>query len=428
MKYVLAILVLSLVIIIHEFGHFIVAKASGVKVVEFSLGMGPRLIKFTRKGTMYSIKLFLFGGSCQMLGDNTEEEGEGSFNSVSVWKRIAIIAAGPIFNFILAFIFAVFLIGKMGYNPVVLYDVKEGTPAYEAGLQAGDTIIKINGKKMNFYGDYTLYMYDHQGATLNITYKRDGNTYRTTVTPKHITDNVYQLGIYTSQNDKTIISDIVSGGPADKSGVKADDVILSINGISVSKQADISPAVQTSNGEEIEVVVDRNGEQLTVKLTPESVKQNYYEYGYSMANVWVKCSPSGTIKYSFKEVGYWIKAVFKSLGMLVTGNVKLDDLSGPVGIVSAIGDVVEESKTDGALYILMNLINWCIMISANLGVMNLLPIPAVDGGRLVFLFIEAIRKKPVPREKEGMVHFVGIILLMILMVVVLFNDISKFFR
>ena len=146
MKYVLAILVLSLVIIIHEFGHFIVAKASGVKVVEFSLGMGPRLIKFTRKGTMYSIKLFLFGGSCQMLGDNTEEEGEGSFNSVSVWKRIAIIAAGPIFNFILAFIFAVFLIGKMGYNPVVLFDVREGTPAYEAGLQAGDTIIKINGK------------------------------------------------------------------------------------------------------------------------------------------------------------------------------------------------------------------------------------------------------------------------------------------
>ncbi len=114
--------------------------------------------------------------------------------------------------------------------------------------------------------------------------------------------------------------------------------------------------------------------------------------------------------------------------MLVTGKLGLDDVSGPVGIVSFIGEVVDEAKSDGAFYVFINLLNMCIMISANLGVMNLLPLPALDGGKLVFLLIEAVRGKPVPREKEGMVHFVGIILLMVLMVVVLFNDISKLFR
>ena len=139
MKYLLAFLVLSIVIIIHEFGHFVVAKISGVTVTEFSLGMGPRLIKFTRKGTMYSLKLFLFGGSCMMLGeDGGDSKTEGSFDSVSVWKRIAIIAAGPIFNFILAFVCSVILIGTKGYDPAVLHSVEENTPAYEAGLRAGD--------------------------------------------------------------------------------------------------------------------------------------------------------------------------------------------------------------------------------------------------------------------------------------------------
>ena len=140
-----------------------------------------------------------------------------------------------------------------------------------------------------------------------------------------------------------------------------------------------------------------------------------------------KLSPAGTIAYSFKNVGYWIKAVFKSFKLLFTGKVSANDVSGPVGIVSAIGNVVTESKSDGVLYVILNLINWSVMISANLGVMNLLPIPALDGGRLVFLIIEAIRRKPVPREKEGMVHFIGIVLLMVLMVVIMANDIRKLF-
>lgn len=426
MKYVLALLVLSLIIIIHEFGHFIVAKASGVTVKEFSLGMGPRLLKFTRKGTMYSIKLFLFGGSCQMLGEDEDNNSEGSFNSKSVWKRIAIIAAGPIFNFILAFVLSVVIIGKMGYDPCIIYSVEEGTPAYEAGLRADDHIIKINRTKINFYGDYSLWSMENEGEVMNITYIRDGQKYTTQLVPEYIDRDVYQMGILMNPETPSLY-DVNKDSPADKAGLKKDDIILAINGEKVTCTDDVSPLVNKCVGEELSIDVNRNGEILNFRLTPNKVHQTYYETGLVMANAWVKCNPAQTIGRSFQYTGYWVKAVFKSFKLLFTGKASVNDVSGPVGIISAIGDVVSESKSDGAFYVFMNLANWCIMISANLGVMNLLPIPALDGGRLVFLFIEAIRKKPVPREKEGMVHFVGIVLLMVLMVVIMFNDIRKLF-
>lgn len=428
MKYLLAFLVLSIVIIIHEFGHFVVAKISGVTVTEFSLGMGPRLIKFTRKGTMYSLKLFLFGGSCMMLGEEGgDSKAEGSFDSVSVWKRIAIIAAGPIFNFILALVFSILLIGMKGYDPAVLYNVAENTPAYEAGLRDGDHIVKVNGKKITFYGDYQLYMFDHEGDSLDIEYKRDGKKYKTTLVPELVKGYKYMMEVYIDP-EKPLISDIMEDGAADNAGMKAGDLILSINGEKVETRQDVSKLVDASEGKEILVVVNRDGSEKELRITPSKEYREYYEYGYTFSAERVKCSPLGTIKYSFKNVGYWVKAVFKSLGLMITGNVSLDDVAGPVGIVTEIGNVVDESKSDGGFYVFLNLMNWCIMLSANLGIMNLLPIPALDGGRLVFLGIEAVRKKPVPKEKEGMVHFVGIVLLMLLMVVILFNDISKLFR
>ncbi len=426
MKYVIAFLVLSIIIIVHEFGHFIVAKASGVVVTEFSLGMGPRILKFKRKGTMYSIKLFLFGGSCQMLGEDEDNNAEGSFNSKSVWKRMAIVFAGPFFNFILAFVLSIILIGKVGYDPCVIYSVDEGSAAEEAGLMAGDRILKINKTKINFYGDYSLWITENDGDVMNITYERDGQKYTTTLIPKYIDEDVYQMGVLMNQDVPTI-SSVSSSTPAEAAGVQSGDKIISINGSTVTTTDDVSPLVNANGDNELTLVVERDGKEITLNVTPAKVHQSYYDSGMYMSALREKCGPAETVGYAFKNVGYWIKAVFKSFKLLFTGRVSANDVSGPVGIVSAIGDVVSESKSDGALYVLLNLMNWSVMISANLGVMNLLPIPALDGGRLVFLIIEAVRRKPVPREKEGMVHFIGIVLLMVLMVIVMANDIRKLF-
>lgn len=340
MRIIIALLVFSVIIIIHELGHFLLAKKNGITVVEFSLGMGPRLLSFEAGGTRYSWKLLPFGGSCMMLGEDGEEDGEGAFGSKSVWARISVIAAGPIFNFILAFVLSIFIIGNIGYDVPVILGVSEGLPAEEAGLKEGDLITKMNGKNIRLYREFSNYAFFHSGETVVFEYERDGKTYETTVTPM-LTEAGYKYGI--------------------------------------------------------------------------SGSVNYRQ----------KTNALQTLKYSAYEVYYWIDMTLQSLNMLVHGGVKLDDMSGPVGVVEVIGDTYEESRSEGPLYVWLNLLNIAILLTANLGVMNLLPIPALDGGRLVFLVIEAIRRKRVEPELEAKIHFAGLMVLMVLMVVVMFNDVKK---
>lgn len=419
----LAILVLSIIVIVHEFGHFIIAKANGITVVEFSIGFGPKLIHFRKGETEYCIKALPFGGACTMLGDEflemsviqseedndeelTDEEKEAkkrklaiengydmekSFASKSVWARIAVIAAGPVFNFLLAFVCAVVIVGSLGYDPCDIDVIKDNSPATEAGLQEGDVITKVNGHKVTFYRDFYFYRAYNADKTLNITFTRDGEKMTTTVTPQHIKQQKYQVGIM--MNENCLISSVTKDSPAEKAGLKANDVIKAVD----------------------------------VTVEPKMVEVESYDTGFVVYGDRVKTSPIGTLKYSVEEVGYSVKTVIQSLGMLFTGKIGFDSLLGPVGTVSTMSEIVEESKADGAFYVFLNLMNLAALISANLGVMNLLPIPALDGGRLVFLIIEALRGKPVKREHEGIVNFIGMILLVILMVVVLFKDIMALF-
>lgn len=384
-----AILVFGLIILFHEFGHFLLAKRGGVCVIEFSLGMGPRLFSFVKGGTKYSLKLLPFGGSCMMLGEdedlspeelemeaekdigkkasfleNETQEIEGvreerprtyagieipsgakgvPFNDTGVWTRFLIIAAGPFFNFILAFLCSFFVISYVGYDPAQVSQVTAGYPAAEAGLRSGDVITRLNGKNVKIFRDIQMYNTFHPGEPVTVQYKRDGKTYETVVTPELSKDTgTYLMGI--------------SGGTFKKSG-----------------------------------------------------------------------SILTTARYSFYEVRYWIDLTFKSLGMILQGKVSASDVAGPVRIVSMIDTTVKESSAYGLMIVLVNLANMCILLSANLGIMNLLPIPALDGGRLVFILIEAVRGKPINREKEGMVHMAGMVVLMALMVFILFNDLRNLF-
>jgi regulator of sigma E protease len=343
MGIIIAILLFSFIIIFHELGHFLLAKANGIRVDEFSLGLGPTLIGKQIGETKFSLKLLPFGGACMMGEDDADDMSEGSFNSKSVWARISVIAAGPAFNLILAWIFCVIIILSVGYRSAEISGVSEGYSAAEQGMQAGDVIKEINGRNVHIWDDVSLYTLTHPNETsLEVVYERDGEEYTAVIEPRQL-------------------------------------------------EGDATPKLGVTSGEV------------------------------------VKPGILGAFQYGVYTVKYWINYTFDSLRMLVTGQLGIKDMSGPVGIVSAVDSVYQASAPSGIAAVILNMLNFGVLVTANLGIMNLLPIPALDGGRLVFLIIEAVRRKRVPPEKEGMVHFAGFAALMVLMVVVMFNDIVKLF-
>ncbi|MDO4343884.1 MAG: RIP metalloprotease RseP [Eubacteriales bacterium] len=342
MNIVWALIIFSLIILFHEFGHFLLAKKNKVTVVEFSLGMGPRLLSKEWHGTRYSWKLLPFGGSCMMLGEDEEAQGEGTFGSKSVWARISVIAAGPIFNFILAFFLSLIVVGMYGYDVPKVAEVQEGYPAQEAGLMPGDTIKRMNGKTIHLAREVSNYVTFHQGEDVTLVWEHEGETKTALITPR-----------------------------------------------------------QNENGR--------------------------YVLGISVNNAYTSGGIFNTVRYSVYEVKYWIDITVESLRMLLGGRAGIGELSGPVGVVDMIGDTYTESAKMGLTAILVNMMTIAILLSANLGVVNLLPLPALDGGRLVFLILEAIRGKRINPEREAMVHFVGLVALMMLMIVVMYNDVMRLF-
>lgn len=342
MNIIIALIIFSIIILFHELGHFSLAKANGIKVNEFSLGLGPTLFGITKGETKYSLKLLPFGGACMMEGEDGESDDERSFNSKSVWARISVVAAGPVFNFIMAWVFALIVIGSVGFDRPVLTGVREGFPAAEAGLQEGDEIISMNGSRTHFFREISQFSVFHPGEDVKLVYKRDGERYETVLSPKLDEESGREL--------------------------------FGMNGSAAREKGTILE----------------------------------------------------TVANSFFEIRYQICTTIESLKMLITGKVGVKDLSGPVGIVKVMGETYDTNESAGGTGLaILSMVNFSIFLSANLGVMNLLPIPALDGGRLVFLIIEAIRRKKISPEKEGMVHFVGLVALMALMVFVMFNDIRN---
>ena len=414
-----------MIIIFHELGHFLLAKRNGIAVTEFSLGMGPRLFSKVIGETRYSLKLFPIGGSCMMVGEDDDDDSQGSFNRASVWARISVVAAGPIFNFILAFIFAMIITSVIGYDPSTVLQVEEGSPAQKAGLQEGDVITEFQGRHISIGRDLELYMTLHglQDENVTLTYERDGEEHEISYTENSQTS--YLLGFYYSTEGEPEVTQVMLDGSMMEAGVQAGDIIREINGVKISTGQDIQDYIAANplDGSEITLGIERNGDIRQISVTPKMTKQVDSGFVYNLYRE--KTNFPGVIKYSAVEVRYWITSTIESLVMLVKGQFTVNDLSGPVGIINVIGDSYEEAKTEGTVMVWMQMLYWAILLSANLGVMNLLPIPALDGGRLVFLIIEAIRRKKINPNVEGMIHFAGFVLLMVLMVFVMFNDIRR---
>ncbi len=433
MKIVIALLIFSFIIIFHELGHLLLAKKNGIKVVEFSVGLGPTIIGKEFGGTKYSLKLLPFGGACQMLGEDdpeadNETPAEGTFYSKSVWQRMSVILAGPFFNFILAFLLALVVTGVVGYDPAVVTGVTRDTPAYEAGLRAGDVITKINNSHISIGREIdSFFMYTGVSTDpIRITYVRDGEKHTTTIMPEKI--RKYLLGFTYNNSEASItVEELEKGYPMEEAGVKKGDVITEINGHKIGSGKELYQYFNVSplNGEDVSLVLLRDGQKISVTVTPRFVSETY-NVGFNYNLYRDKANAFEVVRYSFVEVKYWITTTVKNLGMLVSGRLSKDDLGGPVAIVDMIGDSYEETKASGnALDVALQMMYITILLSANLGVMNLLPIPALDGGKFLFLIVEAIKRKPLDRKMEGIVNLVGFALLMLLMVLVFFNDIRR---
>lgn len=420
-----AIIIFSVIVVFHELGHFLLAKKNGIEVTEFSLGMGPRLLSTVKGNTRYSLKLFPIGGSCMMVGEDGEEDGPGSFGHASVWGRISVVVAGPIFNFILAFVFALVITSVMGYDPPKVLSVEENSPAEEAGLQVGDIITSFQGKPISIGRDISLYesLYGMQQDQIKMTVKRDGK--KIDLNFKAASEKKYMLGFSYVPDGEPEITEVFVDGAMMKAGVLAGDVITAVDGTKVSTGEELQAYLgEHPLGENaVTITVSRDGKEKEFTVQPTVRTQVSTGFVYNLYRE--KTNFFGVLKYSAVEVRYWISSTIDSLGLLIKGTFRVNDLSGPVGIVDAIGSSVEEAKSEGTVVMWMQMFYWAILLSANLGVMNLLPLPALDGGRLVFLLIEAVTKKKVNPNIEGMIHFAGFVLLMALMVFVFMNDIKR---
>lgn len=346
------IIIFTVVVVSHEFGHFLIARQNGIKVNEFAIGMGPVIFKKIIRGTRFVIRLLPIGGACMFEGEdgNYEDEEdqetpeiakEGSFNAAPVWGRIATVLAGPIFNILLAYLLSLFLCWFCGSDLPAVKEVTGGYPAEAAGIQGGDRIIKMGHQTIHLWREISVLSYISDGSPVEVTYERDGQQYETLITP-----------IYSTEDGR-------------------------------------------------------------------------FYYGFVGSGEYIDCDDLSVFKYSWYEVRYWLISTVQSLKYMIQGRASAEDIAGPVGVATVIGDTVEQTVDKGAFVVIVEMVNIAVLLSVNLGVLNLLPLPALDGGRLVFLLIEAVRGKRVPPEKEGLVHMVGFVLLMLLMVFVLYNDIMR---
>ena len=427
MSIIIAFLILGIVIIVHELGHFVAAKLNGIMVEEFSVGMGPRIISTQRGETLYSLRVVPFGGSCMMKGEDEDNTAEGSFNSKSDWRRIAVIAAGPLFNFILAFFGALVIISIVGYDPPRILQVEEDSAAWEAGLREGDILTEFDGHTIDFGRDMSLYeqLYGLDGDVITLSFLRDGQEHTISYQPD--VEHRYLLGISYYQTEEQAEVTVSSGGAAEQAGLVSGDIIIGMGNTDIASGMELAEyfSEYSLTGESVTVRYLHDGLEYETELTPQETDVVQTGFVYNLYRE--KTDPVGVLKYSALEVRYWISATLQSLRMLVMGQLGLDVLSGPVGVVQVIGETYEETRDEGPLMTWLTMLNLTILLTANLGVMNLLPLPALDGGRLVFLLIEAVRGKPVNREAEAMVHFAGILLLFGLMIFVTIQDVTHLF-
>jgi regulator of sigma E protease len=426
------IAILGVLVFVHELGHFTVAKLAGVKVLKFSLGFGPRLLSRQWGETEYMICAIPLGGYVLMLGEGGAIEGEGpvptpedegrSFASKSVGIRSLIIAAGPLTNLILPFLVLplAYMLGVSvpAYieQPAVPGYVVAGSPAASAGFQANDHIVAINNSPVTTWESANSILLSHAGSTLKVEVLRAQEPLSLAFADGGI-DGLMALGLLPPQ--EAVVGTLAPGMPAEKAGLMVGDRILTIDSQAVTSWYDLKELIRAGMGGEQSFQVKRADGTVAALTMTAQVKNDEYLIGISpqMETIEKRYAPPAAIRAGWSRAHELIELTYLFIGKLFTGHVSSDNIGGPISVVQIAG---QAAQTDVASIFLI-----LAFLSIQLGILNLLPIPILDGGHLFFNLIEAIIRRPLSLRVREIAQQVGLALLLLLMLLAFYNDITR---
>jgi len=418
--------VLGVLVFVHELGHFLAARRLGVRVLTFSLGFGPKIAKVRRGDTEYCISAIPLGGYVKMAGENPDDPRTGrpdEFLSKTKWERFQILIMGPAMNIILAVVVMAIVLAQGAEVPIyqdqppVVGAVAPGSPAERAGIQRGDRILTVAGDEVDTWDDLFLAVGTRPDREVALTLLRNGE--RQSVSLRTESETRFEIGnIGVLPDINPIVASVIAGRPAEKAGLKAGDVVLAVNGERMVTRTQFIEAISRNGEREIELTIEREEQQLRIKATP------YKEGDRGMLGLYVTeptrsftPGPLEAIQLSVKRNIEFGGLIFKTLGGLFVGETSPRQLMGPVAIAQLSGESAQAGWI--ALFTLM------ASISLNLGLLNLLPIPVLDGGHILIMALEGVARRDFSMAVKEKMLLAGFVLLMMLMVTVIYNDLTR---
>ena len=426
MIYVLSfIVILGILVFVHELGHFLAARRVGIRVLTFSLGFGPKLLKYKHGDTEYCISALPLGGYVKMAGEASDEPRTGApdeFLSKTKWQRFQVLIMGPVMNILLAIIVLAGVLTQGSEVPLfrdeppVIGVVTGDSPAAAAGIQPGDRITSVADKPTNTWDEFDLAIGMRPDKEIPITFVRMGETRTAQIRPKSVGSfNFGDVGV--KPDIYPIVRETVPGKPAEKAGVRAGDVVRAVDGERLVYASDLKEAITKKKGEAVNLTIARDGVEQQIQIKPEQEGQDYL-IGVRPSEPFklVTRGPVEALGESLQRNWEGSTLIFTMLGGLFTGEHSVKQLQGPIRIAQMSGQAAEY----GWLY----WFQFMAMLSLNLGLLNLLPVPILDGGHILIMAIEGIARRDFSMQVKERMLMAGFVVLMMLMVTVFYNDLA----